>query len=175
MFVDVTVPDPTAVAIPEATINMKSPSWLGVNRTFTWEEMQLIGSARRFTLVGRITPDEITYQAHLDSIRKEHGSILNYMLQVRLADFLNDNKAEYLVVPNDFPYAMPEDMVHYVAWSKKGLFTGDLPSAEAKESIEACLDKLYGAGNYDWIWFINQPHLQTIPDVYHAHVIAKRH
>ncbi|KAJ1797267.1 hypothetical protein LPJ59_003250 [Coemansia sp. RSA 2399] len=161
--------------LPEDLLSQKSPKFEGVQRDFTWEEVKLLVAAGRLDLLGRKTPEELAYRDDMAQIRKQYGTIVAFMQTVKLAAFLADADAQYLMIPNDYPYALPENTLHYILWSKPALASGTVPDAEVKALFESNLDSSVGAGKYEWVWFVNPPHLQSIPEVVHGHLIVKRH
>ncbi|KAJ2552419.1 hypothetical protein EV175_003321 [Coemansia sp. RSA 1933] len=158
--------------LSEDLLSQKSVKFEGVKRDFTWEEVKQLVASERLDILGRKTPEELAYRDDMDQIRKQYGSIVAFMQTVKLAGFLADAGAQYLMIPNDYPYALPENTQHYILWSKPVLTSGTVPDAEVKALIEVKLDKTIGAGKYEWVWFVNPPHLQSIPEVVHGHLIA---
>ncbi|KAJ2751295.1 hypothetical protein GGH94_006120 [Coemansia aciculifera] len=162
-----------AQTLPKELQNMKSPGILGVEREFTWDEVRQIVAAERLDLLGRTAEKERIYSEYMDQLRKEYGSVAAYVLQTKLASFIADSSREYLIIPNDFPYALEPDMSHFIVWSKLKLTGGIVPDPFIKQMIGAYLDELIGEGEYEWTWFVNPPHLQSIPDAAHGHLIVK--
>jgi hypothetical protein len=66
---------------------------------------------------------------------------------------------------NDFPYYMEDGIEHHVLWVEGQLVTLDLVEHELNNHRDQSM--------YDVIYFINPPHLQSIPSVGHAHVISR--
>ncbi|KAJ2519672.1 hypothetical protein H4217_002544 [Coemansia sp. RSA 1939] len=160
--------------LPEDLLNQKSAKHVGVQRDFTWEEVKLVVAAERLDLLGRKMPEELAYREDMDQIRKKHGSIVAFMQTVKLAEFLADPVAQHLMIPNDYPYALPKDTMHYILWSKPSLTPGTVPATDVRTLFESRLDKTLGANRYEWVWFVNPPHLQSIPEVVHGHLIVKK-
>ncbi|KAG1676542.1 hypothetical protein FOA52_000085 [Chlamydomonas sp. UWO 241] len=63
---------------------------------------------------------------------------------------------------NDFPYNFEPGMTHYVLWATK-----PLPRAELNAQIAA---RLLGR---ETLVFVNPPALQSIPALWHAHILAR--
>ncbi|KAI8325783.1 hypothetical protein GQ54DRAFT_177170 [Martensiomyces pterosporus] len=154
--------------------HQKHPGRVGVQRQFTWDEVKQVIAAGRLELLGRTTPKELAYREDMQKIREEHGSVVNYIQKVKLAGFLKDNSSKYLMIPNDYPYALPESTFHYIVWSKVPLTPGTVPDPEVRELFEAELDEQLGTSKREPLWFVNPPHLQSIPEVVHGHLIVKR-
>ncbi|KAJ2483351.1 hypothetical protein EV174_002964 [Coemansia sp. RSA 2320] len=153
---------------------MKCPGRDGVEREFTWPEVKQIVAAERMDLLGRTAEQERVYSECMSEFCKEYGSVVSYILQVKLATFIADKTSEFLVLPNDFPYALAPDMSHYIVWSKQKLTAGVVPDLAIKQLIDAYLDEQIGAGLHEWAWFVNPVHLQSIPEAAHGHLIVKR-
>ncbi|KAJ1908573.1 hypothetical protein GGI09_002158 [Coemansia sp. S100] len=162
-----------AQPLPKELQNMKAPGRLGVEREFTWDEVRLIVAAERLDLLGRTAEKERIYGEYMDQLRQEYGSVAAYVLQTKLASFMADSSRVYLIIPNDFPYALGADMSHFIVWSKQKLTGGTVPDLFIKQTIVAYLGELIGEGKYEWTWFVNPPHLQSIPDAAHGHLIVK--
>ncbi|KAJ2485761.1 hypothetical protein IWW37_005842 [Coemansia sp. RSA 2050] len=159
--------------LPKELQNMKIPGNLGVDRDFTWDEVRQIVAAERLDLLGRLVEKERVYSEYMQQLREEYGSVAAYVLQTKLKSFIADSSKDYLIVPNDFPYALEPDMSHFIVWSKLQLTGGVVPDPVIKQMIDAYLDELIGGGKYEWAWFVNPPHLQSIPDASHGHLIVK--
>ncbi len=68
---------------------------------------------------------------------------------------------------NDYPYNFGPSIDHYCLWK----FGGPI---KAKE-IESAMNDLKSEGRYGkCIYWINPPHLKSIPDVDHAHILAHK-
>jgi hypothetical protein len=67
-----------------------------------------------------------------------------------------------VVVPNEFPYALPTGSLHYVAWS--------LSSIPREEIISIINEKWE---NKDVAAFENPPSFKTIPEIQHYHIIIR--
>ncbi|KAJ2778405.1 hypothetical protein H4R18_004625 [Coemansia javaensis] len=151
----------------------KTPGRSGVTRRFTWDEVRDIVAANRLDLLGRTVADEETYSRDMERVRAEHGSVSAYVRTVKLADFIADAAANHLLILNDYPYALPADARHYILWSKLAMASGNEPEPAVREIFVAALDAQIGAGRYEWIWFVNPPELQSIPEVVHGHLIVR--
>lgn len=175
-------PPPTAetvaassIAIPDEIISLKNPKWAGVSRGYTWDEIKLVVAAQRYELLGRHTKDEATYVEFMKRMRAQYGTTIEFMAKSKLVDFLADPAANFHLIPSDFPYAIPEGAAHYILWSKPKLQSlarePEIPLV--REIIVDKFNEIYGGpDNYEWVWFVNPPHLQTIPEVSHGHAIA---
>jgi hypothetical protein len=69
-------------------------------------------------------------------------------------------------VPNDFPYNFKEDVLHLVLW-KLG---EEVTQTDVVMEIEKLREVYPFSGSCS---FINPPHLKSIPDIDHAHIILQ--
>ncbi|KAJ2331787.1 hypothetical protein GGI00_003096, partial [Coemansia sp. RSA 2681] len=160
--------------LPKNLLNLKCPSRPGLERTLTWDEVKQLVAAERMDLMGRTNEKQSEYIEYKKQITQEHGSVVACIRQTKLAPFLADSSKEYLVLPNDFPYALAPDMAHFIVWSKRNLTAGLVPDQDIQLVFTAHFDELIGAGKYEWTWFVNPPHLQSIPEAAHGHLIVKK-
>ncbi|KAJ1890796.1 hypothetical protein LPJ66_007272 [Kickxella alabastrina] len=163
----------TAASLPQDLLEQKSAACVGVQRQFTWEEVKQVVAAERLDLLGRVAEKELVYRENMQKIREEYGSVVAYIHQVKLAVFLHDTASEFLMIPNDYPYALPDNTQHFIVWSKVKLTPGTVPDDVIRRLFETRLNKEIGAGKYEWVWFVNPPHLQSIPEVVHGHLIVQ--
>ncbi|KAJ2129226.1 hypothetical protein IW136_005897 [Coemansia sp. RSA 678] len=155
-----------------ADLLQKHDSQVGVMREFTWLEVNQLVAANRLELLGRTTLKELQYRADMHEVRAQYGSVATYIRQVKLAAFIADSSEQFLLVLNDYPYAVPNDAQHYIVWSKTELSPGCVPDPD----VEAFIVERLGAqtdGAYEWVWFVNPPYLQSIPEVVHGHLIVR--
>ncbi|KAJ1962703.1 hypothetical protein GGI12_002485 [Dipsacomyces acuminosporus] len=166
------IPVPTLLS--DELLNQKLPGRVGVQREFSWDEVKQVVAEGRLELLGRTTPKELAYRKDMQKIRDEYGSVTSYMQEVKLAQFLKDGSSGFLLIPNDYPYALPENTFHYILWSKVQLTPGTVPDPEVKVHIDTRLDEVLGTSEREYVWFVNPPHLQSIPEVVHGHLIVKK-
>eukprot|EP00887_Chlorella_sp_A99_P005891 scaffold1.g5891.t1 len=65
---------------------------------------------------------------------------------------------------NDFPYLLEEGVVHLNYWSSQ-----PLSATEVEERIAAELPT-----DAEYVWFVNPPVLQSVPTIWHAHIMWRR-
>jgi hypothetical protein len=71
------------------------------------------------------------------------------------------NTLKFLV--NDYPYYLHEEIEHHLIWANYNLTT---------EEIEAVLEK--ERKSYECVYFVNDEHLKSIPEVFHCHVLSRK-
>lgn len=123
----------------------------------TWPEVRSVITSNRLHLLQR-TPSALRryLQFNFNSV-KEYGSVMNFILQVRVgwtdpivAAGKPFEKDEDLCVRwNDWGYGIEEKVVHLVVWTKFDLEedpeTGDLTDA-ARQEIEGWVDRVFCQG-----------------------------
>jgi hypothetical protein len=86
-----------------------------------------------------------------------------------------------IVVRNDFPYYTAENIHHYVLWKLHGICSDD-DIAQAKEDVKHELEGGAVEDNenghavvvvvVDCLHWINPPHLKSLPDIEHVHILC---
>lgn len=134
--------------------------------------------------------------------KQEYGSIMAYIMQVRLKwkpsprstpesgplfDYEDPtpfkNSRDYRVMPNDWPYGLDQGITHLIVWLKNRLEVepprGDM-TARARTQVEAFVQEHFVrpveelTGKTDnVIWFKNWVSLQSVPGIDHVHVLLK--
>ena len=115
-----------------------------------------------------IEPDGISS----DECTSEMRRIETPPLGCRLAATRPDNEASFvperLIVKNDFPYYLEDEIEHWVLWK-----LGDLSESDVDWGIAQLRNK----DTYkEILYWINPIHLKSLPDIDHAHIVcfAKR-
>lgn len=65
---------------------------------------------------------------------------------------------------NKFPYHWNDDIEHYVFWSVNTL---------SDEEITRQIEEIFPSKTFDWVYFINPPSKQSVPDIFHAHILVQ--
>jgi hypothetical protein len=138
----------------------------------------------------RLPIDQKNYLLWQIRILKKYSSVSEYVLNERLGwkkplmaaeKILFQNKRDYKIIRNDWPFALPPNITHLVIWSKISVDvdpeTGD-PSERAKEAIENFLDRTFGndpafdrRGNI--LWFKQKTEWQSVKSLEHIHVMVR--
>ena len=70
--------------------------------------------------------------------------------------------------PNDFPYFFAEDIEHWCLWKLcEDLTDDDIYQAKLE------LQEMHG-DIVDWLCWRNPPHLKSLPDIDHVHILCLR-
>lgn len=124
----------------------------------SWASVRRIIADNRLDLFQRKPSDLRRYLEYCHAIKSEHGSVMRYMLDVRLrwteadlaagakdASFAEEDGVKVLV--NDWPYGIDEKIVHLVVWTKFALEddpdTGDTRE-DVKREIDGWVDERFG-------------------------------
>jgi hypothetical protein len=81
-----------------------------------------------------------------------------------------EETVQKIVVHNDFPYYMAENVQHDVLWKLHGICS-DADIQQAKEQVQ---QELVDGGGVvlDCLHWINPPHLKSLPDIDHVHILC---
>ncbi|TVY75940.1 N-acetylglucosamine-induced protein [Lachnellula suecica] len=171
-----------------ATLNQKD---IGIISTpddeyhiLTWPEVQRIIAGNRLDLFQRIPSDLRRYLEYNYKLKREYGSVMNFVLTQRLgwtepikaAGKPFEKEEDLKILWNDWPYGIDEKIVHIVVWTKFELeddeATGDLTD-QARGEIEGYVGRVFGdtVGKENVIWFKNWKILKSVHAVEHFHVM----
>ncbi|PVV01217.1 hypothetical protein BB560_004375 [Smittium megazygosporum] len=102
-------------------------------------------------------------------LKQKYGSVSNYIKQQTAQLFeASPNKPTFLLRLNDFPYALENDITHYIVWSAVPLDSGSTPSDQVVRFIRDTI-----GFHAEFLWLVNPPHLRSVPSVYHGHLFVK--
>jgi hypothetical protein len=128
-------------------------------RVLTWAEVRRIIADNRIDLFQRVPSDLRRYLAYNWALRRDFGSVMNFVLSQRLCwdapivptgsrPFEHDGDGDVKILYNDWPYGIDERIVHLVVWTKFDLeedpATGDLTAA-ARAEIDAYVNRKFGS------------------------------
>lgn len=147
-------------------------------RVQTWPQVVDIVRTGRLADFQRWPSDLRRYRRYTWQLKRDHGSVMNFMLRKRLrwsepvvplGSKLFECQEDFKILINDWPYGLDERIVHLVVWTKF-----DLPDdRETEAEIEAFVDKTFSPGvpHDKCMWFKNPPSLKSIHSVEHFHVM----
>jgi hypothetical protein len=98
-----------------------------------------------------------------------YGTIEKYLLETKLhfpspAPTTDCKRPPVIILPNDFPYSVTPDTRHILLWSQIPL---------SRDYIEDILEKNYGKENYEWVFWVNPPEIQSVRKLPHVHVFMR--
>lgn len=137
------------------------------------------------------------YLAWSSDIKQEYGSILNFVIRERLRwtdisqpekpprfEHSNslplENRADYAVLENDWPYGVATGIRHFIVWTKMPIPVdddqGDV-TPESRRLIDAFVQNFFvdrlDNGRDRVLWFKNWVKLQSVRGVDHVHILLR--
>jgi hypothetical protein len=123
-------------------------------RIITWPEVQQIIADNRIDTFQRVPSDLRRYIAYNSELKKEYGSVMEFVLSKRLGwkepiqaeggPF--EKESDIKILYNDWPYGIDERVVHLVVWTKFDLEddpkTDDL-TVQARKEIDNFVDEIF--------------------------------
>ncbi|KAL9079413.1 MAG: hypothetical protein Q9157_001712 [Trypethelium eluteriae] len=149
----------------------------------TWSEVQRFIETNHLELFERVPTDMRRYKEYTWKLKREYGSVMNFILQERLK--WNDmactgepftNSDDYKILYNDWPYGLEQKIVHLVVWTKFDLeddpATDDL-TPKARREIDEFVERTFRSRvpRNQVIWFKNWRSLKSVHAVEHFHVL----
>eukprot|EP01127_Copromyxa_protea_P007508 TRINITY_DN17404_c0_g1_i2.p1 TRINITY_DN17404_c0_g1~~TRINITY_DN17404_c0_g1_i2.p1 ORF type:complete len:155 (-),score=28.95 TRINITY_DN17404_c0_g1_i2:35-499(-) len=141
------------------------------NHLLTWKELTQTITEGRLEDLYRTPKDLEYYMAQNAKTLLVWKSVGDYILHREFGfDHVIENDKRVSVVPegkvikfvpNDYKYALDPSISHYLIWSTVPL---------KNEEIEAIIAEKLPQNEYESIYSVNPAHLQSIRNVYHAHV-----
>ena len=123
------------------------------------------------------------YKLFVDTVKREWKTVSDYILAIKIGvpfveddtdgnrrmavrSMLNDPKFkdQLYILENDFPYNLVDGLKHYCLWK-----IGEVPITETE--IHTAIASI-NSNNYEYEYYINPPHLKSIHDLEHAHIIV---
>jgi hypothetical protein len=146
-----------------------------VDHKFSWEELTK-AIATDVTLLGRLVPDLQFYKARIDEIKSEYATMGDYIFfkkfsmptilgpdNKKIADLSKKMDAQQILFEkNDFPYAIEDNIEHYLIWSLTPLSSDDIIAIATKN-----------LPNHEFLWSINPPSVQSVKEIFHAHIYSR--
>ena len=149
----------------------------------TWEEVKDVVGRGDLAVLGRSQQQQQEYDAFYNKTKSEWLSIADFLLaskfnyQVFEADIEGSKKKQVhrtnvtieqeklVLAPNDFPYYFEDGIQHFILWKLGGEIT-------EQEAVDAAMRLRTKNPSYvDHVIYINPPHLKSIPEIEHAHVL----
>mmetsp|Transcript_15627 Transcript_15627/g.21424 ORF Transcript_15627/g.21424 Transcript_15627/m.21424 type:complete len:156 (-) Transcript_15627:90-557(-) len=145
-----------------------------------FEEIKTIVDEDRLELLGRSHRQQEQYEDFCRGIRALWISVSDYLIASKFNTevYFNiegkkcvkrpiTNCDGIVLVLNDFPYNFEAGIQHYILWKMGGPVT--------KQNILDSIESLRQSKvNFtDYVYYINPPHLKSIPDIEHAHIIIR--
>ncbi|KAJ1914582.1 hypothetical protein H4219_004719 [Mycoemilia scoparia] len=171
--------------------NDKANGRKGIPKAIPWEQAKQLIDANNIEPLGRSYETQDLYEIHMKKVKAQYGSVANFLISHVLKDFVasstksqkqqqqqaptNSDKSDMITMsdirflPNDFPYAFEDGVEHWVMWSRKRLEPGFNPPPIVENAV-----KTRFGSNIEWRYFVNPPSLQSVKELYHAHIFIKK-
>ncbi|KAI1815303.1 hypothetical protein GGS20DRAFT_354032 [Poronia punctata] len=158
-----------------------------------WEDLKKIIGENNLSVLKRKPSDLRRYMAWTFDTKARYGSMINYLLHHRLPSTWGsppftpaspvpfEDKSDYRVLINDWPYGLSPGITHIVVWSRTIIDTdpdtGDM-TPESRKIVTDFVkrffaDKLGPEGDDRVLWFKNWVALQSVRSLEHIHVMVK--
>ncbi|KAI0194183.1 hypothetical protein F4808DRAFT_353209 [Astrocystis sublimbata] len=158
-----------------------------------WEDLKKIIEENNLSVLKRKPSDLRRYMAWTTETKVRYGSMTNYLLAHRLPKAWGsppftpnslvpfEDKLDYSILVNDWPYGLTPDITHIVVWSRTVIdtdpATGDMTGESHKVVSDfinrVFVDKLGPGGGVRVLWFKNWVALQSVRSLEHIHVMVK--
>ena len=146
-----------------------------------WQEIKDIISRNKLQLLGRSPSQHESYMKFSTGIKSKWVSVVDYLLNSKF-DFdseldpntgkLKVNRPEQyeiktLLTINDFPYHFADGIHHYVYWK-----LGSSIELTDQEVIDVAINFMQSNTHFiEYAFYINPPHLKSILELDHAHIL----
>jgi hypothetical protein len=158
---------------------------------FSWSELQdIVLKQQNLAKLSRSVAQEETYQRYCEELLQECRSVYDHILHSKFGYLKRFNatterweaypptttatassrqkQPTIVLVPNDFPYYAEAGIEHWVLWKLHA-------SIEEGEVDKAKADLKTRMGDVlDMIYWENPPHLKSLPDIDHVHILVQR-
>nr|POE99475.1 n-acetylglucosamine-induced protein 1 [Quercus suber] len=150
----------------------------------TWADVRAIVRDHRLDLFRRLPSDLRRYRQYCARLAAEHGSIMAYVVDVRLGwtgdleprGKFFEHETDYKILLNDWPYGLDPRIRHLVVWTKFVIPEepdSESLTAEAHAALEDFVARRFETvcGRENVVWFKNWSALKSIHAVEHFHVL----
>lgn len=147
----------------------------------TWEEVKDVIIRGDLAILGRSQQQQEEYDAFYNQTKSNWLTIADFLLATKfeyevLEDITSKKKSvnrtniisqeRLKLAPNDFPYYFEDGIHHFILWKLGGIIT-------EHEAVDAAMKlRTHNSKYIDHIIYINPPHLKSIPEIEHAHVLV---
>ncbi|KAL1920967.1 uncharacterized protein VTP21DRAFT_11602 [Calcarisporiella thermophila] len=132
----------------------------GKDTLLSWGDVVDLINKNQVHLMKRSPSSQQEYNKFNARIRAEYGSLDAYVRKELLR--WDSGPKQYAFRVNDFPYALEPEIQHHVLWS---------PAPIDASTVKAIVDK--ELPNREWVWFINPVKYQSIPSLFHVHIMSR--
>mmetsp|Transcript_31508 Transcript_31508/g.30074 ORF Transcript_31508/g.30074 Transcript_31508/m.30074 type:complete len:154 (-) Transcript_31508:554-1015(-) len=144
-----------------------------------WHETKKIIDDGLLEQLGRSAEQHEKYVCFCEQLKCEWNSVTDYIKVSKLGfekiilsnEKFAANKSsvnKVVLVVNDFSYNFEPGISHYILWKIGGIL-------ERNEIAEMAVKLLHDENALDFATYVNPPHLKSILDLDHAHILLKSH
>ncbi|KAJ2792784.1 hypothetical protein H4R20_006723 [Coemansia guatemalensis] len=153
---------------------------LKLKKPISWSHFKKLVDTDDLGSLVRSYEVKIAYEHHKIKVLQHYDSMADYLQKNALADFIAETNlpgfdaaspitsSDFLFLRNDFPYHLEDDIEHWVLWCKKRL---DIGYVAPEAAVQAIMRKF--GHDIEWRYIVNPVHLQSVPQLSHAHVFIK--
>jgi len=153
----------------------------------SWEEVKDVVSRGDLVVLGRSKKQQEEYDTFYNKLKTEWLSVADFLLATKFdypvfesldinglmkkqvhrttTNVETQQEKRLVCALNDFPYYFDDGIQHFILWKLGGIIT-------EQEAIDAAMKLRTENPNYiDHVIYINPPHLKSIPEIEHAHIL----
>lgn len=151
---------------------------------FSWEELdRIIQVTGDLSLLSRSVETQYDYEICMLRLRQEWHSVYDHILCSKFnfsskldpdsglrkasTEGVRTAQSQRVVVPNDFPYFVQDPIQHWVLWKCGDDACNDEDVEWAKAEVQERIGPVR-----EFMHWINPPHLKSIPDIDHVHILC---
>jgi hypothetical protein len=142
-----------------------------------WLETKEIINGGLLEKLGRSAEQNEKYVCFCKQLRCEWNSVSDYIKVSKLGfeKIILSNKkfaadkssaSKIVLVENDFSYNFESGISHFILWKVGGIL-------ESNEILEMAMKLSHDEDAFDFATYVNPPHLKSILDLDHAHILLK--
>lgn len=152
-----------------------------IYQCYGWPEVKEIVAKNDLHLLGRSCNQQLLYADFAEQIKQNWMSVKDFLLSnkfgfesrtdlatgKRMIAFTEDLSSLNIMSmsKNDFPYNFKPGIQHYILW-KLG---SELTETEVNNAVASEMEK--NPTYIDYTTYVNPPHLKSIPEIEHAHLL----
>lgn len=150
-----------------------------LEKPLTWEECSEIVSSGALDKLARSAEQRGQYISGIAKLGEKYKTIVDAICidklkypneedpetsKLRVIESQKPTTKIISFVPNDFPYYLDDNILHYLLWSNVSI-SGD--------EADAIITEKFPKAKFEYRKFCNPPALQSIPSVFHYHVFIR--
>lgn len=174
---------------PEEIAASLGPDRTIATKPFTWEELKDIVENGDPTMHSRSMKVQESYVLHGRQVKDEWNSMNDYILHSKfgfercvgmngkfisnpsLEQAKQQKRVEKRLLLNEYPYYVCPGIEHWCLWKLGGKVEPEEVDWAKNVLIAMSNEEISESGIMSWV---NPPHLQSIPDIDHAHLLCLR-